>query len=176
MVRRSFSRIYRLLLLMLVFSVPLVATGQKTSHAVFLGLQLGGSGEAFVDSLERKGYEIQNSSDVCTSLTGLFDGVGCIIEVHTTPKSHTVHQVSVSFVEFGANEVARSLKFNHIKRALKKKYGKWDYDSSSGLHEWSSEYARVSLGHKRIAGQPYKTLYVWWQDREGWERLVEERK
>ena len=161
---------------MLMFSVSLHAVGQNAYHAVFLGLPLGGSGEAFVDSLERKGYEIQNSSDVCTSLTGQFDGVGCIIEVHTTPKSHTVHQVSVSFVEFGANEVARSLKFNRIKRALKKKYGKWDYDNSRGLHEWSSEYARVSLGHKRIEGQSYKTLYVWWQDREGWERLVSERE
>ena len=81
-----------------MLSVSLYAVGQNAYHAVFLGLPLGGSGEAFVDSLERRGYEIQNSSDVCTSLTGQFDGVGCIIEVHTTPKSHTVHQVSVSFV------------------------------------------------------------------------------
>ena len=159
-----------------MFSVPLLTVGQNDCHAVFMGLPLGGSGEAFVDSLERRGYEIQNSSDVCTSLTGLFDGVGCIIEVHTTPKSHTVHQVSVSFVEFGPNEVARSLKFNRIKRALTQKYGHWDYDSSRGLYEWSSDYARVSLGHKRIEGQSYKTLYVWWQDREGWERLVSERE
>ena len=159
-----------------MFSVPLLTVGQNDCHAVFMGLPLGGSGEAFVDSLERRGYEIQNSSDVCTSLTGLFDGVGCIIEVHTTPKSHTVHQVSVSFVEFGPNEVARSLKFSRIKRALKKKYGHWDYDSSRGLYEWSSDYARVSLGPKRIEGQSYRTLSVWWQDREGWERLVSERE
>lgn len=165
----------RISLILMLLSASLIVVGQIAGHAVFLGLPLGGAGDVFVDSLEEKGYEVMNSSDVCTSLTGRFDGVGCIIEVHTTPQSHTVHQVSVSFVEFGPNEIARSLKFLHIRRILKKKYGDWDYDNSDGVHEWSSDYARVSLAQKRIAGQPYKTLYVWWQDRKGWEKLQSEK-
>jgi hypothetical protein len=148
----------------------------RCQNAVFLGISLGGEQEAFVDSLECMGYEVQTMSDTHTSLTGMFDGVQCIIEVHATPKSHTVHQVSVTFAEFMENEVARMLKYRQIKKQLKRKYGKWDYRREKALDEWSSTYARVSLGTRRLPGNSYKTLYVWWQDRSGWETLNKETK
>ena len=66
------------------------------------------------------------------------------------------------------------LKYRQIKRQLKRKYAKWDYSREKGLDEWSSVYARVSLGTRRLPGQSYKTLYVWWQDRAGWEILQKE--
>ena len=127
-----------------------------------------------MDSLEDRGYEVQTMSGTVVSLTGMFDGVHCIIEVHATPKSSTVHQVSVSFSEFMENEVARMLKYRQIKKQLKRKYSKWTYRREKALDEWSSPYARISIGTRRLPGQRYKTLYVWWQDRAGWETLQEE--
>ena len=150
------------------------ATGASSQHSVFLGLPLGGDLEVFVDSLEDRGYEVQTMSGTVVSLTGMFDGVHCIIEVHATPKSSTVHQVSVSFSEFMENEVARMLKYRQIKKQLKRKYSKWTYRREKALDEWSSPYARISIGTRRLPGQRYKTLYVWWQDRAGWETLQEE--
>ena len=149
-------------------------TGASSQHSVFLGLPLGGDLEVFVDSLEDRGYEVQTMSGTVVSLTGMFDGVQCIIEVHATPKSSTVHQVSVSFSEFMENEVARMLKYRQIKKQLKRKYSKWTYRREKALDEWSSPYARISIGTRRLPGQRYKTLYVWWQDRAGWETLQEE--
>ena len=156
------------------FSATLPAYAQSQDHATFLGLPLGGDMETFVDSLEDKGYEVQTMSETVTSFTGMFDGVQCIIEVHATPKSHTVHQVSVSFSEFMENEVARMLKYRQIKKQLKRKYSAWDYRREKSLDEWSSTYARISLGTRRFPGHRHKTLYVWWQDRAGWETLQEE--
>lgn len=150
------------------------ATRASSQHSVFLGLPLGGDLEVFVDSLENRGYEVQTMSGTVVSLTGMFDGVQCIIEVHATPKSSTVHQVSVSFSEFMENEVARMLKYRQIKKQLKRKYSKWTYRREKALDEWSSPYARISIGTRRLPGQRYKTLYVWWQDRAGWETLQEE--
>lgn len=159
------------ILLCLLFAF---ATRASSQHSVFLGLPLGGDLEVFVDSLENRGYEVQTMSGTVVSLTGMFDGVQCIIEVHATPKSSTVHQVSVSFSEFMENEVARMLKYRQIKKQLKRKYSKWTYRREKALDEWSSPYARISIGTRRLPGQRYKTLYVWWQDRAGWETLQEE--
>lgn len=159
------------ILLCLLFAF---ATRASSQHSVFLGLPLGGDLEVFVDSLEDRGYEVQTMSGTVVSLTGMFDGVQCIIEVHATPKSSTVHQVSVSFSEFMENEVARMLKYRQIKKQLKRKYSKWTYRREKALDEWSSPYARISIGTRRFPGQRYKTLYVWWQDRAGWETLQEE--
>ena len=157
----------------LLFALSCRAQGEE-EHAIFLGLELGGDYDDFLDSLESRGYEVQAMNDICTSLTGMFDGVQCIIEVHATPKSRLVHQVSVSFVEFMNNEVARMLKYRQIKKKLKKKYASWDYRRERALDEWSSTYARVYLGTRRLPDQSYKTLYVWWQDRAGWEALNRE--
>ena len=165
------SMLRHIVVLYLFLLLPNLAAGQ---NATFLGLSLGGEQEAFVDSLECMGYEVQTMSETITSLTGMFDGVQCIIEVHATPKSHIVHQVSVSFSEFMENEVARMLKYRQIKKQLKRKYAKWDYRREKALDEWSSTYARVSLGTRRLPGQRHKTLYVWWQDRAGWEALQQE--
>lgn len=143
-------------------------------NAIFLGIPLGGEQENFVDSLEYKGYEVETLSETHTSLSGMFDGVQCIIDVYATPKSHTVHQVSVSFTEFKANEVARMLKYREIKKQLKRKYAEWDYSRKKSMDEWSSTYARISLGTRRLPGQNYKTLHVIWQDRKGWETLQKE--
>ena len=166
------ATMHRFIFLLLSFLLfPRVSVAQ---NAVFLGIPLGGEHEQFVEKLETMGYEVQTMSETATSLTGMFDGVLCIIEVHATPRSHVVHQVSVSFAEFMENEVARMLKYRQIKKQLKRKYAKWDYRREKGLDEWSSSYARVSLGTKRLPGQSYKTLYVWWQDRAGWETLQKE--
>lgn len=165
-------RLVVLLTLLLAFSG--LSCAQQALHAIFLGLPLGGDSEDFLDSLELRGYEVQSMSDECISLTGMFDGVQCIIEVHITPKSATVHQVSVAFAEFMENEVARMLKYRQIKKQLKRKYEDWDYRREKGLDEWSSHYARISIGTKRLPTHSYKTLYVWWQDRAGWETLRKE--
>lgn len=167
-------RVILVLFMCVLFSATLPAYAQSQDHATFLGLPLGGDMETFVDSLEDKGYEVQTMSETVTSFTGMFDGVQCIIEVHATPKSHTVHQVSVSFSEFMENEVARMLKYRQIKKQLKRKYSAWDYRREKALDEWSSTYARISLGTRRFPGHRHKTLYVWWQDRAGWETLQEE--
>lgn len=167
------NRILTLFLCISLYSM-LPAYSQSGEHAVFLGLPLGGDLETFVDSLEDKGYEVQTMSETIASFTGMFDGVQCIIEVHATPKSHTVHQVSVSFSEFMENEIARMLKYRQIKKQLRRKYSKWDYRREKALDEWSSTFARISLGTRRLPGQQHKTLYVWWQDRAGWETLQKE--
>ncbi|MCM1372235.1 MAG: hypothetical protein NC113_06530 [Bacteroides sp.] len=162
-----------ILLLVLLCAVPLCAQ-DDSEHAAFLGISLGGDYDDFLDSLESRGYDVQTIADTHASLTGMFDGVRCIIEVHRTPKTGVVYQVSVSFVEFMENEVARMLKYRQIKKALKKKYASWDYRREQALDEWSSVYARISLGTRRLPGHGYKTLYVWWQDRAGWEALNRE--
>ena len=161
----------QLAILYLCMVLPCVG---RCQNAVFLGIPLGGEHEQFVEKLETMGYEVRTTSEIATSLTGMFDGVMCIIEVHATPKSHVVHQVSVSFSEFMENEVARMLKYRQIKKQLKRKYAQWDYRREKGLDEWSSPNARISLGTRRLPGQDYKTLYVWWQDRVGWEILQKE--
>ena len=161
----------QLAILCLCMVLPCVG---RCQNAVFLGISLGGEYEQFVEKLETMGYEVRTTSETATSLTGMFDGVMCIIEVHATPKSHVVHQVSVSFSEFMENEVARMLKYRQIKKQLKRKYAQWDYRREKGLDEWSSPNARISLGTRRLPGHSYKTLYVWWQDRAGWEILQKE--
>lgn len=158
-----------------LFTIGLHVTyAQEVKHAEFLGIDLGGDCDDFLDSMEVRGYEIQSLSETVTSLTGMFDGVQCIIEVHATPRSRTVHQVSVTFAEFMENEVARMMKYRQIKKQLKRKYSDWDYRRGKALDEWSSAYARISLGTRRLPDQHYKTLYVWWQDRAGWELLNKE--
>ena len=150
------NRILTLFLCISLYSMlPLYS--QSEAHAVFLGLPLGGALETFVAILEDKGYEVQTMSETTASLTGMFDGVQCIIEVHATPKSHTVHQVSVSFSEFMENEIARMLKYRQIKKQLKRKYSKWDYRREKALAEWSSPYARISRGTRRLPAHRYKT-------------------
>ena len=74
-------------------------------HSVFLGLPLGGDRDEFVDSLEAKGFVFKDEDNECTTLIGLFDGIGARIEVHATPRTHTVHIVTVYFVEMRGNEV-----------------------------------------------------------------------
>ena len=145
-------------------------------HSVFLGLPLGGDREAFVDSLEAKGYVLEEEDEECTVLTGLFDGVGARIEVHATPRSHVVHLVTVLFIEMEGNEVGLLMKSNQIRKRLKRKYAKWDHTRAKRVEEWSSPYARISLGKKRLKGDNFKTLYVQWQDRSGWEALQREKQ
>ena len=159
--------------LFLYLSLSLLSYAQ---NAIFLGIPLGGGHEDFVDSLECKGYVVETLSDTHTSLSGMFDGVHCIIDVYATPKSHTIHLVSVSFTEFKANEVARMLKYRQIKKQLKQKYSEWDYRREKSMDEWSSTYARISLGARRLPGQNYKTLHVVWQDRKGWEAFQKEQE
>ena len=79
-------------------------------HSVFLGVELGGDRDEFVEAIEDKGFTFEEEDDECTVLSGLFDGVGARIEVHSTPQSHTVHLVTVWFVEIGPNEVGLLMK------------------------------------------------------------------
>ena len=153
--------------------ISLCLTAQR--HSIFLGLELGGDRDEFVEAIEDKGFEFEDEDDECTVLSGIFDGVGARIEVHATPQSHTVHLVTVYFVEIGANEVGLLMKTRQIRKQLKRKYGSWDYTHERNLEEWSSTYARVSLGKKRLNGDDFKTLYVQWQDRSGWEALQQEK-
>ena len=146
------------------------------SHSVFLGLPLGGERYAFVDSLEEKGYVFEEEDNECTTLTGLFDGVGARIEVHATPVSHTVHLVVVYFVEIQGNEVGLLMKTRQVRKQLRRKYASWEYTHEGGVEEWSSTFARVSLGKKKLEGDAFKTLYVQWQDRSGWEKLQQEQQ
>ena len=145
-------------------------------HSVFLGLPLGGKRDEFVDALEEMGYDFEDQTDECTTLTGLFDGVGARIEVHATPRSHTVHLVTVWFVEIEGNEVGLLMKSNQIRKQLRRKYAKWDYTHENHVEEWSSTFARISFGRKRLGNDPFKTIYVQWQDRSGWEALQREKE
>jgi hypothetical protein len=145
-------------------------------HSLFLGIELGGNREEFVEALEDKGFTFEEENDECTTLSGLFDGVGAKIEVHATPQSHTVHLVAVYFVEIKGNEIGLLMKTRQIRKQLKRKYASWDYTHEKNLEEWSSTYARVTLGKKRLKGDNFKTLYVQWQDRSGWETLQQERE
>lgn len=145
-------------------------------HSVFLGLELGGNRDDFVEALEDKGFEFEEEDDECTTLSGLFDGVGARIEVHATPRSRTVHLVIVYFVEIGANEVGLLMKTRQIRKQLRRKYAAWDYTHEKNLEEWSSVFARISLGKKRLPGDNFKTLFVQWQDRSGWEALQREKE
>lgn len=145
-------------------------------HSLFLGIELGGNRDEFVEALEDKGFTFEEENDECTTLSGLFDGVGAKIEVHATPQSHIVHLVAVYFVEIKGNEIGLLMKTRQIRKRLKRKYASWDYTHEKNLEEWSSTYARVSLGKKRLKGDSFKTLYVQWQDRSGWETLQQERE
>ena len=162
----------RLFIILLWMSLCLAAQ----EHSVFLGLELGGPRTDFVEALIDKGFEFEEEDNESTVLTGLFDGVGARIEVQATPQSHTVHMVTVYFVEIGANEVGMLMKTRQIHKQLKRKYRSWDYTREHNLEEWSSPHARISLGKKRLGDDDYKTLYVQWQDRSGWETLVQEKK
>lgn len=144
-------------------------------HSLFLGLPLGGDRDEFVDSLEAKGFVFKDEDDECTTLVGLFDGIGARIEVQATPRSHIVHLVTVWFVEIKGNEVGLLMKTRQIRKKLRRKYKSWDYTHERNLEEWSSTYARVSLGKKRLKGDSFKTIYVQWQDRSGWEALQREK-
>lgn len=163
----------RLQLIIILLGMSLCVVAQR--HSVFLGLPLGGDRDEFVDSLEAKGFVFKDEDNECTTLIGLFDGIGARIEVHATPRTHTVHIVTVYFVEMRGNEVGLLMKTNQVRKQLKRKYGKWDYTHERNLEEWSSPYARVSLGKKRLKGDDFKTLYVQWQDRSGWEALQREK-
>lgn len=162
------------LLFIILFGLSLCAEAQK--HSEFLGLPLGGDRDEFVDALEDLGFLFEDEDNECTTLSGFFDGIGSRIEVHATPRSHTVHIVIVYFDEIEGNEVGLLMKTNQIRKKLRKKYGSWDYTHEKGLEEWSSTYARISLGKKRLKGNSYKTLYVQWQDRSGWETLQREKE
>lgn len=153
--------------------MSLCVMGQR--HSVFLGIELGGDRDEFVEALEDKGFDFEEENEECTVLSGLFDGVGARIEVMATPQSHTVHLVTVYFVEIGPNEVGLLMKTNQVRKQLKRKYGKWDHTHEHNLEEWSSPYARVSLGKKRLGNDTFKTLFVQWQDRSGWEALQREK-
>lgn len=144
-------------------------------HSLFLGIELGGDRDEFVEALEDNGFTFEEEDNECTTLSGLFDGVGARIEVHATPKSHTVHLVTVWFVEIEGNEVGILMKSSQIRKKLRRKYGSWDYTHEHNLEEWSSTFARVSFGRKRLKGDSFKTLYVQWQDRSGWEALQREK-
>ena len=145
-------------------------------HAVFLGLPLGGDKDEFVDALQEKGFAFKGEADNRTTLVGLFDGIGARIEVHATPLSGTVHIVRVYFTEIQGNEVGLAMKTSQVRKQLRSKYGNWDRTSEKGLEEWSSTYARVSLGKEKLPGDRFKTLFVQWQDRSGWEALQRESK
>lgn len=160
-------------LFIILLGISLCLSAQR--HSQFLGLELGGDRDEFVDALEDKGFEFEEEDDECTVLSGLFDGVGARIEVLATPQSHTVHLVTVYFIEIAGNEVGLLMKTNQVRKQLKRKYGKWDHTHERNLEEWSSPYARVSLGKKRLKGDDFKTLYVQWQDRSGWEALQREK-
>lgn len=145
-------------------------------HSVFLGQPLGGDKDEFVEGLEDKGYAFEQEQDGCTTLSGLFDGVGALIEVHSTPRSHLVHLVTVYFVEIGGNEIGLLMKTRQVRKQLRRKYASWDYTRQDGTEEWSSPYARISFGKKRLNRDDHKTLFVQWQDRSGWEALQRETK
>ena len=68
------------------------------------------------------------------------------------------------------------MKTSQIRKQLRRKYGKWDYTRERNLEEWSSTYARISLGKKRLGDDKFKTLFVQWQDRSGWEALQREQR
>ena len=114
-------------------------------HSVFLGIELGGDKDEFVDALEDKGFQFEEEDDECTTLSGLFDGVGARIEVQSTPRSHTVHLVTVYFVEIEGNEVGLLMKTRQIRKQLRRKYAEWEYTHERNLEEWSSEFAAFLL-------------------------------
>lgn len=162
----------RHILIIILLGMSLCMAAQR--HSEFLGLPLGGDRDEFVEALEDMGYTFEDEDNECTTLTGLFDGIGARIEVHATPLSHTVHLVTVWFVEIEGNEVGLLMKSRQIQKKLNLKYAKWDYTHEQNVKEWSSTYARISLGKKRLKGDKFKTLYVQWQDRSGWETLQRE--
>lgn len=164
----------RVRLLIILLGLSLCITAQR--HSVFLNLPLGGDRDEFVDSLEAKGFVFEDEDNECTTLTGFFDGIDAKIEVHATPRSHTVHLVTVWFVEIKGNEIGLLMKTSQIRKQLRRKYASWDYTHERNLEEWSSTYARVSLGKKRLKGDSFKTIYVQWQDRSGWEALQREKE
>ena len=166
----------RVFFFFILFFIGLFLGAKAQEHSVFLGLPLGGERGEFVDSLEAKGFIFEDEANECTWLSGLFDGVGASIEVHCTPRSHTVHRVVVRFVEIQGNEVGLLMKTRQIRNRLKKKYGAWDYTREGGTEEWSSPWARISLGKVRLQGDRFKTLFVEWQDRIGWEALQQESR
>ena len=161
-------------LFILLLGMFLCAKAQE--HSVFLGIELGGDKDEFVDALEDKGFQFEEEDDECTTLSGLFDGVGARIEVQATPRSHTVHLVTVYFVEIEGNEVGLLMKTRQIRKQLRRKYAEWEYTHERNLEEWSSEFARISFGKKRLQGNSFKTLFVQWQDRSGWETLQREKQ
>lgn len=162
------------LFFLILFGISIYANAQR--HSEFLGLPLGGDRDDFVEALEDKGFNFEEENNECTTLSGLFDGISSRIEVHATPRTHTVHIVIVYFDEIMGNEIGLLMKTNQIRKKLRQKYGSWDYTHEKGLEEWSSTYARISLGKKRLKGNSYKTLYVQWQDRSGWEALQREKE
>lgn len=149
---------------------------EAQKHSVFLGLELGGNRDELVDSLEGKGFVLLDETNECSTMAGLFDGIGSKIEVHATPRTHTVHLVAVYFSEIQGNEIGLLMKSAQIRKQLRHKYGSWDYTHEKGLEEWSSTYARVSLGKKKLKGDTFKTLFVRWEDRSGWEALQREKQ
>ena len=163
----------RNILFFILLGISLCAKAQR--HSLFLGTPLGGERDDFVETLEDKGFYVENENDECTTLSGLFDGINSRIEVHATPRSHTVHLVIVYFVEMKGNEIGLLMKMRQIRKKLRDKYASWDYTHDKCVEEWSSTFARVSLGKKKLKGDSYKTIYVQWQDRSGWEALQREK-
>ena len=68
------------------------------------------------------------------------------------------------------------MKTRQIRKQLRRKYAEWEYTHERNLEEWSSEFARISFGKKRLQGNSFKTLFVQWQDRSGWETLQREKQ
>lgn len=144
-------------------------------HSAFLGIPLGGNRDRFVSAIEEKGFSVEKETAGSTTLSGLFDGVRAHIEVLATPRSNTVHIVRVYFTEIQGNEVGLLMKANQIRKQIRGKYADWEHTREKGIEEWSSAYARVSVGKEKRKGDNFKTLFVQWQDRSGWEALQREK-
>ena len=113
-------------ILFLVF-VAFVSYGQSVEaekHLQFMGVEIDGKLEDFVNELKKKGFEFSSGDEASAILTGKFAGFDARICVYSTSETNIVHTVVVAY--YNSNSVGwdfLEMQYMGLKNLLIKKYG-----------------------------------------------------
>lgn len=105
------------------------------THLLFKGVEMNGSGENFVEKLEKQGYVLLGKSENIFLMEGQYGGTQCQIGVIETPKTHKVATVMVMFPE-QKNWSDLKKQFETMEYAFTKKYGTPFSTSASFKHPY----------------------------------------
>ncbi len=168
---------------LLIFTVLLFGSiTLMAQHINFLGKPLGCSISTFKQRMTEKGYKCNGEVEPTVySFDGVFGGDQVLVAAYLTQKSHIVYSVGVFYTNyrsFSYDDNSKSdqrFKYYKLIESFIKKYGEPDLTNDEFV-QWNQEFGEILIIINGNESDSYRNLIVWYQDKEGGKKRIEENE